>query len=47
MRKILLILFAFFVAEMQSSCSRNDSAKPASTRLQVYATGKSDVGSGD
>jgi len=44
MMEILLLIFAFFIAKTMPFCSKNDSIKPATVRMQVYTVDKSDAG---
>ena len=47
MKKIILIAFAIFTTGMVSSCTKDNSVKPASVKSQSIAGDKSDVGNGD
>ncbi|WP_448700686.1 hypothetical protein ACFGVR_01665 [Mucilaginibacter sp. AW1-3] len=47
MKKIIIIAVAIFTTGLVSSCTKDNSVKPASVKTQAVASDKSDVGSGD
>jgi len=47
MKKIIIIAFAILTTGLVSSCTKDNSVKPASVKTQTVAADKSDVGSGD
>jgi len=47
MKKIIIITFAILTTGLVSSCTKDNSVKPASVKTQTTAADKSDVGSGD
>jgi hypothetical protein len=47
MKKIIIIAFAILTTGLVSSCTKDNSVKPASVKSQTVAADKSDVGSGD
>jgi len=47
MKKIIIIAFAILTTGLVSSCTKDNSVKPASVKTQNVAADKSDVGSGD
>jgi len=47
MKKILIVAFAILTTGLVSSCTKDNSVKPASAKTQSILGDKSDVGSGD
>jgi len=47
MKKIIIIAIAALTTGFVSSCTKDNSVKPASVKSQSVANDKSDVGSGD
>ena len=47
MKKIIIIAFAILITGLVSSCTKDNSVKPASVKTQTTLADKSDVGSGD
>ncbi|WP_448700685.1 hypothetical protein ACFGVR_01660 [Mucilaginibacter sp. AW1-3] len=47
MKKIIIIALAILTTGLVSSCTKDNSVKPASVKTQAVAADKSDVGSGD
>ncbi|OCX52579.1 hypothetical protein BEL04_14100 [Mucilaginibacter sp. PPCGB 2223] len=47
MKKIIIIAFAILTTGLVSSCTKDNSVKPASVKVQSTTADKSDVGSGD
>jgi len=47
MKKIIIVAFAILTTGLVSSCTKDNSVKPASVKTQTIVTDKSDVGSGD
>jgi len=47
MKKIIIVAFAILTTGLVSSCTKDNSVKPASVKIQTTTADKSDVGSGD
>jgi len=47
MKKIIIVAFAILTTGLVSSCTKDNSVKPASVKTQTTVADKSDVGSGD
>jgi len=47
MKKIIIVAFAILTTGLVSSCTKDNSVKPASVKTQSVIADKSDVGSGD
>jgi len=47
MKKIIIIAFAILTTGVVTSCTKDNSVKPASIKSQTVVADKSDMGSGD
>jgi hypothetical protein len=47
MKKIIIIAFAILTTGLVSSCTKDNSVKPASVKSQTVAGDRTDTGSGD
>jgi len=47
MKKIIIIAFAILTTGLVSSCTKDNSVKPASVKSQTVTADKTDMGSGD
>jgi len=47
MKKIIIIAIAALTTGLVSSCTKDNSVKPATVKAQSVSADKSDVGSGD
>jgi hypothetical protein len=47
MKKIIIVAFAILTTGLVSSCTKENSVKPASVKSQTVAGDRTDTGSGD
>jgi len=47
MKKIIIIAFAILTTGVVTSCTKDNTVKPASVKSQTVVADKSDMGSGD